>query len=287
MPRSCLAVVLACCSFSAGAAPILSSDGYVSFRKLSEPGNSQIFCDASGGASVACAGSGALRDLPDMELTFSTSASVGMGVLKSFASGSLSGTGVEAENSLAIIRADAWFRDQITFFGLPAGTPGSITFSFGLSGSIWGSDLANLNPGLPFQDTNGAGWSITARRYVAGGGSTNTSASGYEPPDFVNLTLPVSFGQPEAISFILGALVNLRALEDGSNATADFGSTAVLIGMSAYDLNGRPVSSFYATGSEDSSYLNVGPAIPEPGTWASAACGLLVLLWRCRARRPC
>lgn len=284
MPRYLLPILLAALSLSASAAPVLSTIGYVAYWKARVP---QYFCDLSGGASTVCSGSGALSGLPELNLSFDTEATAGPGVLKARASGSITGVGIETVNSLVVVRANALFRDRITFLGLQAGTPGSVTFSYALSGSIWGSDLEYLNPGLPFQDSNGAGWSVVGRRATKGGGNVIVEASGSEPPSHVNLTLPVVFGQPEDLVFMLVALLNLRQISDGSNATADFGSTATLIGMSAYDLDGRLVPDFYATGSGDSSYLDVGPAIPEPATWASAACGLLFLAWRCRSRRPC
>jgi hypothetical protein len=276
VPRSSLVVVLSACSLSAGAAPILTTNGYVSFRKLSEPGNLQLFCSASGGASVACAGSGPLRDLPDMTLSFDTWAQAAPGVLKARSAASLNGTGVETENSISIIRADATFRDRITFFGLSAGTQGAVVFSFVLSGSVSGTNLVHLNSGVPFQDTNSAAVGVIGKWYVGGVAHSDPVLPSYGP-GVQNIVIPVTFETPLDVSFTLQALLNMRVFADGENATSDFASTAVLAGMSAYDLNGRLVEGFYATGSGDSSYLDVGPAIPEPATWLSAVFGLLFL----------
>jgi len=282
MSRLQLAVALTSLSLSAAAAPVYSTTAFSSFRKVSELNNTQFLCNNAGGTSVACSGTGALRDIPTLDMTYDARAHSAPGVLKARASASLRGTGAEAVDSLTVIRADAILRDQIVFSGLPAGTPGSVVFSFALSGAIWGSDLVHLNPNTPFADTNGAAWALIGRRYVNGTLNKLVSVSEYIVLPVVNLEVPVIFGQTEDISLALMALVNMRYLVDGSNATSDFSSTASLVGMSAYDLSRRLVPNFYATGSGDSSYLDVGPAIPEPGTWTLAALGLLALAARIR-----
>jgi hypothetical protein len=100
---------------------------------------------------------------------------------------------------------------------------GLVTLQASASGPISGSDLVHLSPNPPFHDTNSASRAIIGSRSRSGAGNTSLVRSGCDSPGSVSLILPVSFGQPEEISFVLLALIKMRSLEGDSNATSGFG----------------------------------------------------------------
>ena len=229
------------------AAPITGVDSFAfSFSPLT------TICQFS-----ACTGS---SSIPSSTLIFGYNAygSADFGILRGYAQATVSGAGTAAGGVLA--STNAYFVDGMTFSGMSAGTPGTVTFSFNVTGTkSFGA---------------GAGGTVGVRVGLAS-----------DPIKGPPLLVPDANGNvtSQAIPFVFGQLLEIRATlfvdaniftpTPGATSTWDYSHTATLNAFRVVDSSSAPITSFQVTSSSGTPYSASG-VVPEPGTWMLMSVGL-------------
>jgi len=204
-------------------------------------------------------------------LDYSTTETADFGVLKAFASATLSvpGPGTTTSSITQIdVEGTAGYRDQWTIVGTPAesGAVGTVILTFTLTGNFTSSSPGSLASAFLITGLCPGG-------VCSFGGGASADAFG---PGAYQVTVPFIFGETLDYEFLLEADATLFGLANGGtngdSATVDLSETAQLTGITVMD--GGTAVPFTLTTASDSPNYDAALA-PEPASMWLLAAGLL------------
>lgn len=241
----------------------------------------ELLCEDAGASQSSCTGTYAFEG---SELNYQTSAESQFGVLKAAGAASIIRTGDSSGLSTGPESFDVFssssFRDQWTISGLPAGSTGTLSLAFQLTGA-W--DFGSANAGI----SNSFGMfvygqgSIDADPLSFGGDSGLLSQT-------VILETPFTFGTEIDFSVFLGAGSFLYDLQDGGfdgqGSFLDLSNTAVMTAIVVADSEGNILPAFSLSTSSGAELFDGLAVVPVPAAlplFLSSLAGLV--FWRRRA----
>lgn len=181
------------------------------------------------------------------------------------------------------------FRDElvITAPGVPNGTPGMVSYSIVVTGSLFADapGVARASWALA-ADLGGGNFDINV------GGTQNSVVNGgqYVGAPFGAFvgTVPFAFGSTMQLYVQLEGIAQAafnNTIPGLPNASFDMGQSLYWGGINGVTVNGAPVSGFNVSSTSGTAYRNSLAPIPEPGALAMMLAGLGVLAGLQRRRR--
>ena len=263
--------MLLTCGHSAYAAPLLWTLNYA--RVGPATAVQQFLCQQTDGSP--CSGSAQLLDT-NWAVDYFSQSSVAYGTLRAQSSVVLSGDGLQGSPStFTSIGGNANYRDAVS------------VSAEGFSGS--GTQILTFRVTGASSQTSGQSGRAQFQRNLFNGNNDIASTVDYLPDaqGLVRVSIPFIFGESVEYQIRFYALSQLFQYLPNAYASADFYSTAQLVGLAITDAGGQHVTNFRLTADSGTDYSLVARqgAVPEPALAGLLISGLLLATLRHRKNR--
>jgi hypothetical protein len=252
------------------ATPMVWSTSFADFNDFAVF-NPQVVCSLT---NAPCTGSAAVPGTA-MTMLFDAYGAANYGMLQAYGSALISGPSGGTPPDYAVVRGRGAYRDIFTVLGGPAGSDGSMSLEFTVTGTSMTSSSTNL-----------AASGFILRLSQSGGGYTDDVFESGIDGVAVSAAIPIVFGQPFEYEVWFTGGINILDFSNGSYANADFYHTAILTGIGVLDANQNLIGDFQIQADSGTVYTAHG-IVPEPSTFLliGATVPFLLLLLRRRVRQ--